>query len=80
MAKRTGTIEKKPEQGIDNQKRPRLLPLKKAAEYLGLSLWSLRERVWDGDLPVVRFREGGKMFIDRKDLESFIQGNKMVFQ
>ena len=80
MSKRTGTIEKKPEQGIHNQKRPRLLPLKKAAEYLGLSLWSLRERVWDGDLPVVRFREGGKMFIDRKDLESFIQGNKMVFQ
>lgn len=61
--------------------RPRLLPLKAAAEYLGLTIWAMRERVWDGAIPVVRFRKpsGGwqrKMYIDTQDLESFIQKNK----
>jgi excisionase family DNA binding protein len=60
-------------QGITN---PRLLPLKRAAEYLGLSLWSLRERIWAGDIPVVRFNGGRKMFIDTQDLEDFIARNK----
>ena len=63
-----------------NLKGPRLLPLKKAAEYLGLTVWSMRETIWAGDIPVIRFPGGRKMFIDVLDLEDFIKRNKEVFR
>ena len=68
--KRHGMIEKKP------INIPRLLPLKKAAEYLGLTIWAMRERIWAGQIPVVRFPGGRKMYIDTNDLEDFIKQNK----
>lgn len=55
---------------------PRLLTLKKAAEYLGLTTWAMRERIWAGDLPVVRFPGGRKMYIDTQDINQFIDNNK----
>jgi excisionase family DNA binding protein len=78
MPKRTGITQKKSAQGIPNPMSPRLLPLKEAAEYLGLTVWAMRERIWAGDIPVVRFRGGRKMFIDTYDLEDFVQKNKTV--
>jgi len=63
---------------ISNQLQPRLLPLKRAADYLGLSVWAMRERIWAGDIPVVRFPGGRKMYVDVKDIEMFIQRNKVV--
>jgi excisionase family DNA binding protein len=57
--------------------KPRLLPLKQAAEYLGLTVWAMRERIWAGDIPVIRFPGGRKMFIDVQDLEDFIKNNKI---
>lgn len=53
-----------------------MLPLKEAARYLGLTVWALRERIWAGDIPVVRFPGGRKMFVDTADIEAFIQRNK----
>jgi hypothetical protein len=76
--KRSGIIENKPTQGISNPQGGRLLTLKGAADYLGLTIWGMRERIWAGDIPVVRFSGGRKMFIDRMDLESFIQKNKTI--
>ena len=58
---------------------PRLLPLKEAAKRLGLTVWSMRERIWAGDIPVVRFPGGRKMFIDTRDLDRFIERNKTTF-
>jgi len=55
---------------------PRLLPLKEAAQYLGLTTWAMRERIWAGDIPVVRFPGGRKMFIDTADIDKFVEGNK----
>jgi hypothetical protein len=60
--------------------RPRLLPLKAAAQYLGLTVWALRERVWQGALPVVRFDGGRKMYLDVKDLDAFIERHKIIIQ
>jgi hypothetical protein len=57
-----------------------LLPLKDAAQWLGLTVWSLRERIWAGDIPVVRFPGGRKQFIDTQDLEDFIHRNKMTIK
>jgi len=78
MAKRTGIIENKTAQRISNPLSPRLLPLKKAAEYLGLSIWAMRERVWAGQIPVVQFPGGRKQYIDIQDLEGFIRNNKVI--
>ena len=58
---------------------PRLLPLKKAADYLGLTVWAMRERIWAGDIPVVKFPGGRKMYVDIQDIEKFIQQNKKTF-
>ncbi len=80
MGKRTGIIEKKTAQGISNPKCPRLLPLKKAAEHIGLTTWAMRERIWAGQIPVVRFPGGRKMFIDRADIEAFISRNKLIIE
>ncbi len=76
--KRTGIVEKKKVLGIGDQPKPRLLSLKGAAEYSGLTIWCLRERIWAGDIPVVRFPGGRKQFLDVKDLDKFIEDNKTV--
>ena len=73
---RTGIVEKKLAQGIHNPNHPRLMPLKTAAEMLGLTLWALRERIWSGDIPVVRFPGGRKMYVDSSDIDRFIERNK----
>ncbi len=79
MGKRVNnTIERA--QGNANPIRPRLLPLKKAATYLGLTVWAMRERVWAGDIPVIRFPGGRKMYFDVEDIETFIRNNKMVIR
>jgi len=77
--KRSGIIEKKTDTGINNPLSPRLLTIKKAAQYLGLTTWAMRERVWAGQIPVVRFPGGRKMYIDVRDLEGFIERNKTIF-
>jgi predicted site-specific integrase-resolvase len=79
MAKRSGITEKEPAQGTSNPMSPRLLPLKEAAAVLGLSVWSLREVVWAGHLPVVRFPHGRKLFVDVQDIDVFITQNKTTF-
>jgi len=65
-------------QGIGNPKSPRLLPLKDAAQWLGLTVWAMRERIWAGQIPVVQFPGGRKQYIDIRDLEAFIQNNKKI--
>jgi hypothetical protein len=73
MAKRTGIIQNTKAQGISN---PRLLTLKDAAQWLGLTVWAMRERIWGGQIPVVQFPGGRKQYIDVQDLEVFIKKNK----
>ncbi len=59
---------------------PRLLPLKRAAEWLGLIEWAMRERIRAGQIPVVRFPGGRKMSLDIQDLETLIHENKENIQ
>jgi len=77
-------LEKQDRQGIQKAQRidnplPRLLTLKQASSYLGLTVWAMRERIWAGDIPVVQWPGGRKMFLDLKDLETFITRNKRTF-
>lgn len=57
-------------------KRPskRLYSVAEASEYLGRSIYSLRELIWDQKLPVVK--SGVKMWIDVFDLDNFIENHK----
>ena len=76
--KRAGMIEKKSEHWIDRP-APRLLPLQQAARTMGLTTWAMRERVWSGDIPYVKFPGGRKIYIDSLDIEKFIEKNKRFF-
>jgi hypothetical protein len=68
-------------QRIDNPMlSPRLLPLKDAANWLGLTVWALRERIWAGQIAVVQFPGGRKQYLDTKDLEAFIEENKRTIR
>jgi excisionase family DNA binding protein len=74
-----GKQSKKKAQWIQNPVRPRLLPLKKAAECLGVSDWTLRTFIWNGVIPYVRYPGGRKMFIDVADLDRFVERNKITY-
>lgn len=67
---------------------PRLLNMRSAANYLGISYWTVRDYVLAGILPTVEMpplpaREGERQrrsyrrtLIDRLDLDAFIEGRK----
>lgn len=63
---------------IANRIPKRLYSLKEAAIYLGRGLHGVRDMVWKGEVPVVR--TGRKMFIDIRDLEDYVERNKMVYE
>jgi excisionase family DNA binding protein len=52
----------------------RLLSVKAAADYLGVSSWTIRERMGGGQLPAVRI--GRRVLLDRTDLDRWIEMNK----
>jgi len=52
----------------------RLLTLKEAADYLALSIWTVRELVWKGRLPAVRLTR--RLHFDRRDLDRLIDHAK----
>jgi excisionase family DNA binding protein len=54
--------------------RRRLLSLPEAAEYLGLSPWTIRELAGKGRLQVVRITR--KLLFDLKDLDALIDREK----
>lgn len=57
---------------MDNATQPRLFDLRSAASYLGsgVSVWTLRDLIWKGDLPSVRL--GRKIFVAAGDLDDLV--------
>jgi hypothetical protein len=80
MANRVNKTVTKAQRIHNPMPSPRLLPLKQAAAYLGLTVWGMRERIWAGQIPVVQFPGGRKQYIDLQDLEAFIQNNKTTIR
>jgi len=79
MAKKTLTgTELKRAQGICNPVRKRLLTLKESAEYLGRSVWGMRDLIWKHTIPVVKQQGCRKMYLDINDLNTFIEKNKSI--
>ena len=67
-------------QRIENPMTGRLLSIKQAACYSGLTTWAVRELIWAGALPVVQFKGARKQWIDRADIDTMIERNKRVIQ
>ncbi len=55
----------------------RLYSVNEAAEYLGRSVWSVRELIWAGTLPCVKV--GRRVHVDIYDLEKFVEKHKTQF-
>ncbi len=60
-------------QSSESQKR--LLSQKGAAEYLGVSYWTLRDLNFQGVLPYLKI--GRRILLDIKDLDDYIQKSKV---
>lgn len=54
----------------------RLFTLKEASVYLSIGLYTVRELIWRGELPVVR--NGRKQLVDIRDLDHWIDNNKVT--
>jgi excisionase family DNA binding protein len=65
---------------MPNPLSKRLYTLQEAANYLGRSVWGMRELIWSGIIPVVRPDGRRKIYLDIIDLDSFITKNKSVYQ
>jgi hypothetical protein len=83
-------IERGPEDKSALWGMPRLLNLREAARYLGVSYWSVRDYVLAGyvrsiALPPLRPRDGERpkrnlrrVLVDRADLDAFIEAQKRM--
>jgi hypothetical protein len=68
---------------IHMNKKPigkRLFTLPESAHYLGRSVYGMRTLVWNGELPIIKNGEGGKIWIDIRDLDFWIDRNKSEYQ
>ena len=53
----------------------RLYTIPEAAIYLGHTIWGIRSLIWSERLPIIQY--GRKQWIDIKDLDGFIEKEKM---
>ena len=58
-----------------NVPEKRLYSIKELAAEIGATEWFWRSQIWDGQLPYIQV--GRKMFVDRQDIENFINNHKM---
>ncbi len=56
----------------------RLYPLPEAAGYLGVSVRTVRELIWRGELPQVRVAR--RVLLDVRDLDAYIAAQKTTFR
>ncbi len=64
-----------------NPKGPqkRLHTLEEAAYYLGRSVDSMRELLWSGKLPFIQESPRGRIYLDVRDLDAYIDRAKQRF-
>ena len=55
---------------------PRLLGIPDAAHYLGATEWAVRKLQWEHAVPFIRI--GQRVLFDIKDLDTFIEKQKVV--
>jgi len=65
-----------PEYEVNGAVSPRLLTITGAAEFLGISKWSVRALLWDGLIPFVAV--GRSHMVDRRDLVRWLDTHKQI--
>jgi excisionase family DNA binding protein len=55
----------------------RLYSIKEASQYLGRTVWAVREMLWAGKLPYVK--DGRRILLDIQDMDLWIEKNKTQF-
>jgi excisionase family DNA binding protein len=73
VLKRRNKVGKKPAMPAVES---RLLDVKAAAAYLSATIWFVRTLMWEKRVPFLRC--GHKILFDRRDLDAFIDGNKIA--
>ena len=58
----------------EDRRSKRLFSVKEAAEYLGISEWTVRELGWAEKVRPVRFNR--RVYFDVRDLDTFIENHK----
>jgi excisionase family DNA binding protein len=58
---------------MTNKPQPRLLGLREAAAYLGVSYSTVYELIGAGDLPAVRPHRLRRIWVDRVDLDRWVE-------
>jgi len=64
-------------QGISNPPQKlnkRLYSIPEAGQYLGRTVWSIREMIYAGKIPYIR--DGRRMLLDIKDMDSWIEESR----
>jgi excisionase family DNA binding protein len=59
-----------------DQLRKRLLRVREASAYVGISAWKIRQLVAGGHLPIVQDDEHAPFLIDVADLDAWIERSK----
>ena len=69
-------------QGITNpvsqRSNKRLYSLREASEYLGLGIWSVRRKIWNGEIPYIKAGQR-RVLLDIRDMDTWIEQNKTQF-
>jgi excisionase family DNA binding protein len=68
---------RKPPKAKPAQPARRMLKLKAAAEYLGVSTWTLRRILRSSEIPYVQ-RGEGNILLDVRDVDAYIEKNKRL--
>jgi excisionase family DNA binding protein len=74
------SIDKKRATGpiTDSRSVGRLLDLKAAGKYLSLSYWTVRRMINQGEIAYIR--AGRKILVDVRDLDRWIEDNKLSWR
>jgi len=59
---------------IVNNLEARLLTVRQAAQYLATTVWCMRSRAWNKEVPSIRL--GKRLLFDRQDLDAFVAAKK----
>ena len=55
----------------------RLYSIPEAGQYLGRTVWAVREMVYAGKIPYIR--DGRRMLLDIHDMDSWIENNRCQY-
>jgi excisionase family DNA binding protein len=62
---------------VSHRLNKRLYSIQEASEYLGRSVWAVREMLWNGKIPYIK--DGRRILLDIKDMDVWIDKNKIRY-